>query len=720
MVINEAFIKDYLAYKAGRPLKLKELAKELKIPNSKYNHFRSMVKNMIDEGKLVRLRRGRIGIPSEMNLVVGPISIARTGIGTIYTESGEPIIVPKADTYTALDGDRVMVRIEHDDQDERFGRVIRIVERVERKILGVYYHGAGFNYVVPDDRKIGRDIYISRKPALGAREGDRVVVKISGWDDVYRNPEGDIIEVLGRPGDPGVDMLTVRRSYNLPEEFPQKVIDQAQAAVKYFSGNEIRRRRSFTRDIIYTIDPADAKDHDDAVSVSRTRQGYRLGVYIADVSHFVRPDTELDKEAFARGNSVYLPGMVIPMLPEAISNDLCSLRPNRRRLAYAILINFNKSGKMLGWEITEGVINSRARLSYEEVQEFFDTGRKNKRIARVADNLKLARQLAALLQKNRMAEGSLDFDLPEAKIVMNKKGEIIEIGSRVRLESHRLVEEFMLAANRAVALHVFRLAQKFLYRVHERPDNDKLEAFSYLVSTLGYRFPVSPEMKPIQFSRFLEKIKGKPEEEFLNELMLRSMMKAVYQPKNVGHFGLAFSHYTHFTSPIRRYPDLMVHRLLKQLKDGRYPPALSKRLDSILTHVGKHCSETERVAEAAERDAIKYKQVAYMANHIGDEYNGVISGILNFGFFVRLNELGAEGMVRLSNLDDDYYHYDERKFRLVGKQTGRVFRLGDPVKVGILSVDKLRNEINLFLVESKSKKRQVKKKKTWKKKRRRK
>jgi ribonuclease R len=437
-------------------------------------------------------------------------------------------------------------------------------------------------------------------------------------------------------------------------------------------------------------------------------------VYIADVSHYVRDGSLIDKEAFTRGNSIYLPGMVIPMLPEKLSNDLCSLKPNRRRLVYAAIIDFSPKGKMLNWEIVEGVINSKARLTYEEVQKFFDNGTQNDKIKRVVENLKTARELASILQNNRMSDGSLDFDLPEAKIVLNKKGEIIELGSRVRLESHRLVEEFMLAANRAVALHVFRLGQKFLYRVHDKPDLEKLEAFSELISSLGYSFPVSEHIRPIQFSRFLQKVRGKPEEEFVNELMLRSMKKAVYQPNNIGHFGLAFTHYTHFTSPIRRYPDLIVHRLLKKLVNGRYPDKLNKHLDSILTHVGHHCSETERAAETAEREAIRIKQVAFMADRLGEQYHGVISGILNFGFFVRLDDIGVEGMVRLSSLDDDYYNFDEKRFRLIGRKTGRIFKMGDSVEIGILAADTIKNRIDLYLVNpegtsGRSKKRKRKK-----------
>ncbi|MDH4155778.1 MAG: ribonuclease R [candidate division Zixibacteria bacterium] len=697
-------ILDFIRAESDHPMKVKELARALSIPNSQYLAFRKVVRQLLSSGQLVKLKRNRIGLASEMNIVVGKIQITRAGTGFLIMEgAGEDILIPQTELLTAFDSDQVMVRLTGHIGGRQAGSVIKIVERAARNIVGVFRKGKNLSFIVPDNPRIHRDIYIPPGADMEARDTEKVVAVLTAWDSPYLNPEGKVIERLGYPGDPGVDMLTVIRSFNLPEQFSPDLLEEADRAASVSFSEEHARRKDLTEECIYTIDPADAKDHDDAISVEATERGFRLGVHIADVSFFVTEGTSLDKEAIERGNSVYLPGMVIPMLPVVLSNDVCSLRVNQKRLAHSVTMDFDRKGKMLGWEIGDTVIKSRARLSYEQVQEFFDGDEKAVASRKVRQNLTVARELAQVLSKRRFSEGSLDFDLPESKIILNEKGEVLELGSHVRMESHRLVEEFMLAANRAVALEVFRNGQKMLYRVHGKPDKEKLENFSQLMSRLGYSFPVSDTVKPIQFARFLDRVKDAPEAEFINELLLRSMQKAVYQSENIGHFGLAFSHYTHFTSPIRRYPDLLVHRLLRRLKRGRYPASFAKRVGGIIDHVGQHCSETERVAEAAERQAIKVKQVSFMANHVGDEFEGVISGVTGFGFFVRLDRMGVEGMVRVSTIDDDYYHFDEKQYRLVGRRGGRVYRLGDKIRVGVLNVDKVKSEIDLFLPVDKKK-----------------
>ncbi len=700
MPFTQKKILDFIRSEISHPLKMKELAKAFSVSKREYPEFRKVVKELIFSGELVKLNRGRIGLVSEMDIIVGEISVNRNGIGFVPTQNEEEqdIMIPTTGMFTAMDGDKVMVRLGGFTSGRKTGTVIKVIDRADRNLVGIFHIGKAFNYVSPDNQKIHRDLYIPPKESNNAKDGEKVVVVLTCWDDPHLNPEGKITERLGYPHQKGVDMLTILKSYNLLNEFPEDVINFAEKVAKFPDKEQLADRVDLTKEMIYTIDPSDAKDHDDAISVEEITGGFRLGVHIADVSYYVQEKSILDKEALKRGNSVYLPGMVIPMLPEILSNDICSLKVNRRRLAHSINIFFDKKGNMLRWEIFDSIINSKAKLSYEDVQDFFDGKESPPKIKRVEENLIAARKLSQLLTKRRFSEGSLDFDLPESKIVMNKQGEVIELGHRIRLESHRLVEEFMLVANRAVAKEVSRLGQPLLYRVHGRPDMEKLEAFSIMMKRLGYRFPVSPEMKPIQFSRFLEKIKGVPEVDLINELMLRSMQKAVYQRKNIGHFGLAFNNYAHFTSPIRRYPDLLVHRLLRSLKNGKYPHAIGKDIKGIIDHIGTHCSETERKAEQAERQAIKVKQVGFMAQHVGDEFPGVISGVLGYGFFVKLDKLGAEGMVRISLLDDDYYHFDEKLYRFVGRRTEKIYRLGDKIKVIIVSVDKLKSEINLMPV----------------------
>ncbi|MFH1278034.1 MAG: ribonuclease R [Candidatus Eisenbacteria bacterium] len=704
MTPDKKRILDFVRRESDHPMKPKEIALALGIRSSGYARFRRALEELIAEGGLVRLKRGGIGPAEQLGLLVGKVSVNRLGTGFLEREGEEDLRIPAHDLGTALDGDQVLARRTGHRGGREEGAVVRVRERAPRNIVGVVSREGGITHVRPDNPRIHRDLFIPENERGDAEEGQKVVAALVRWDDPHRNPEGKITEVLGDVGEPGVDMRAILKEHGLPEVFPGDVLSEAERAAAVDTSEQQARRLDLTGECVYTIDPADAKDHDDAISIERIEGGYRLGVHIADVSHYVAPGTALDREAFHRGNSVYLPGMVVPMIPESLSNDVCSLRPNRRRLAHSVFIDYDRTGKALKWRFEDTVIRSKAKLAYEEVQEYFDSGVPKGGIERVAESLDLARELARLLARRRAEQGSLDFDLPEAKVILNKKGEVIELGHRVRLEAHRLIEEFMLAANRAVAYEVARKGQPFLYRVHDKPDMESIEAFSHMMHLLGYPFPVSKNMKPAHFSRFLERIKNAPESDFIHELMLRTMQKAVYQRENIGHFGLAFRHYTHFTSPIRRYPDLLVHRLLRELR-GRasFSPSFAQRITRTIDAVGTHCSATERAAEAAERQAVKVKQVQYMAKHVGEEFDGVISGTTPHGFFVRLAGLGVDGMVRLSSIDDDYYRYDEDRKKLVGRHGGRAFRMGDPIRVGVARADTLRGEIDLYLPEEESK-----------------
>ncbi len=710
MKITPQEIIQFIKAKSDHPMKMKELAHALALAGSEYAAFRKAVKALLESGELVKLNRGRIGIAEELSVRVGTLSVAKGGFGFVMTEgTPDDLFIPQSNLLTALDGDKVMARIDGKDGKRQTGTIIKVIERGIRNIVGVFKKSETFSFVVPDNKKIQRDIYIPLKLSKKAKDGQKVVCVITEWDDPFRNPEGEITEILGFLGQPRVDMMTVLKSYDLPEAFPQEVLNEAEiesAKLDEITGDD---RLDLTNGCIYTIDPFDAKDHDDAISVEKIENGFKLEVHIADVSHYVTEGSQLDKEAFTRGNSVYLPGMVVPMLPEILSNNICSLKVNKERLAHSIFIEFDIRGKMLNFSFADTIIQSKAKLSYEDVETYFVTGEVTTKIKKVQKNLDAARELAKILTYKRTVDGSLDFDLPESSIVLDKNGEVIELKAKIRLESHRLVEECMLAANQAVALHLFRNAQPFLYRVHEKPDTERLNEFSSLMKRIGFSFPVSDNMKPKQFSRFLEKVQHDPKADFINELLLRSMSKAVYQQENLGHFGLAFKHYTHFTSPIRRYADLVVHRLLRKLKNGKYPHAYAKKVSDYIDKVAKQCSATERVATKAERDAIKIKQISFMADRVGEEFNGVITGVMSYGFFVRLDEMGVEGMVRMSTIDDDYYVYDESHYRIVGKRHGTIYQLGDKVKVGILKVDATAAEMDLYAVMSENQKSKKKK-----------
>ncbi len=705
----KAFTEEIIKYvrnSATRPLRVRELAKEMGISDEEYRDFRKAVEGLMTEGRLISLKRGRLGLPEQVDLVIGRISITRSGTGFVGDENApegsskaEDILIPPQHLLTAMDGDRVSVRREGISRGRQLGAVVTVLERARHAIVGVFHRSPHFCFVDPDDRRMHRDIYIPAEETNSAKQGDKASVELFEWTDPYRNPEGKITEVLGKPGDPRVELEGIIHSYDLPTDFPAKVLREAKKSAQGFTPEEFKRREDWREKVIYTIDPASAKDHDDAVSVEETESGYRLGVHIADVSFFVQQGTALDAEAYGRGNSVYLPGRVIPMLPESLSNDLCSLKEHEDRLALSCIIDYDQDGNALDWRIADTVIRSRAKLSYEDAQSVFDGAPANDLAASMREPLLLAQTLARKIAARRFADGSLDFELSEARIDFDEEtGQIVALGIRKRLEAHRLVEEFMLAANKAVALTFSRASLPILYRVHDKPDPDKLKAFAELARSCGHKFPFSEHITPLMLQRFLKSIKGAPEEEYLNELALRSMKKAVYQEQNLGHFGLGFKHYTHFTSPIRRYADLVVHRSLREIKNGKYSVAYGQALNESLGTIGKHISGTERFAVEAEREAIKVMQVLFLEKHVGDEFSGVITGVVARGIFVRLSDVHAEGMVRVSSIDDDFYHFDSERHRLIGSRTRQVFRLGDSVRVTLVSVDAQRREIDLALV----------------------
>jgi len=700
MSIEQEQILKFLSTKASTPLKLRELAKKMEIPDEEYGSFRRKIRSMLRDGLIVKIKRGKIGLPDKANLVVGRLVSGRNGYGFVVPEDkSEDVYISGENVGNAFHGDKVVVRILRTRRGPaREGSIIKILKRAKQSLVGTYHKGKFFDYVEPDDRKIIKDIYIAPDNSKGASNGQKVVVSLLDWADVNMGPEGKIVEVLGYPNEPGMDILTLIKEFGLPLSFPEEMEQELDDLPERVEKKELQRRLDLRNKNCFTIDPVDAKDHDDAVSLEIKPNGnYLLGVHIADVSYYMKEDSDLDREALKRGTSIYLVDRVIPMLPEKLSNSICSLKPNRIRLTFSVILELTPQGERVGYEIKESVIKSKAKLNYDEVQKLFDTGQASKNVKGLEKDLLAMRNLSRKLLEKRLTKGGLDFDLPEAHVVLGKDGRVLDILEVARLESHRLIEEFMLLANRTVAEHVSRLAVPFLYRIHEEPDQDRMAAFSDFVSTLGYSFKVSGKIRPKKIQRFLKSLEGKPEESLINEILLRSLKKACYGPENIGHFGLAFPHYTHFTSPIRRYPDLLVHRLLKELQEGKYTFKRQSKLVRRLPKIGEITSERERLADEAERESIKIKQIEFLQDKLGEEYEGLISGVIPFGFFVRLKDLLAEGLVRVSSLDDDYYLFDERGKRWVGRRNRRVYKLGDRVKVQVIRVDKEQKEIDFVL-----------------------
>lgn len=695
---------DFMKNEAYKPMHEGELAQALNIQPGEMDQLLKVLMHLEKEGYVVKTRRGRYGLTEKMNLVLGHLEVHQRGYAFLIPEdeNRDDLFISHSDLNGALHGDRVIVRPKatplHDGKQE--GEVIRILKRANRKVVGTIEIGKNFCFVTPDDKRFYSDIYIPKDKANGARTGQKVVVKITEWPEKRRNPEGVVEEILGYTDEPGIDILSIIKKYDLPLDFPNKVKKQLEEIPDEVRDIDLEGREDFREKKIVTIDGEDAKDLDDAVCVERIPGGYRLGVHIADVSYYVKEKSPLDVEALKRGTSVYLVDRVIPMLPPKLSNGICSLNPHVDRLTMSVIIDFDENAQVKNYRITPGVIKTCERMTYTDVTKILEENDPEtiKRYDYLVDQFKLMEELAGKLTKKRFSRGSIDFNIDEAKVILDENGEAVDVVREERRISNRIIEEFMLAANEVIAEHMYWLKVPFVYRIHEVPNEEKMFALREFLHNLGYSIKGFKNIKPKSLQQILEKVKGRPEERLINTVLLRSLKRARYSEENVGHFGLAASFYTHFTSPIRRYPDLMIHRILREHLDGRLTADRQEKLNKIVAKVSKVSSERERIADEAERETADFKIAEYMSKHVGDVYDGVISGITTFGMFVELDNT-VEGLVHVSNLTDDFYHFQEKTISLLGERTGKVYKIGNHVKVRVTKVNIEQREIDFVLVD---------------------
>lgn len=717
------------------PMKLKELAMFLGVPKEQRKDLEEVLNELVASGKVGISKKGKYA-RSEVFAQTGIFSAHHRGFGFVTIEGRDgDLFVPPDDTGDAMDGDTVQVIIDENGRGGRAeARVLKVLKHANETLIGTFEKNKSFGFVIPDNPRITMDIFIPQGKENGAVSGHKVAVKLDTYATRNKNPEGHVQEILGHINDPGVDILSIVRAYGLPEEFPEDVMEEVSHAPEELSAEYVaeeigKNGRVDLRDVpMVTIDGEDAKDLDDAVSVSKeTINGetiYHLGVHIADVSHYVKEGTPLDAEAYKRGTSVYLVDRVIPMLPHRLSNGICSLNAGCDRLAMSCLMDIDEKGIIVGHKICESVVRIDRRMTYtavnaileakngtEEPQTDAPEKEKSKEKAEFAKKcleeyadfvpmFLLLDETARVLRKKRMARGAVDFDFPECKIILDAKGRPVEIRPYERNAATMLIEDCMLAANETVAEDYYWQQIPFLYRSHEKPDGEKIKRFGILINNFGYSIRLqNGELHPKEMQKLLEKAAGSPEEALLARLALRSMKQAKYTTECMGHFGLAANYYTHFTSPIRRYPDLQIHRIIKENLHGGLTKKRIAHYEKILPEVAIWTSSRERLADEAERETDKAKKVQFMKRHIGEEFTGVISGISNYGFYVELPNT-VEGMVRLANLDGDYYVFDEEHYELVGERTRKKFKLGQTVKIQVVSVDRYLKTIDFLPVRN--------------------
>ena len=679
-------LKSFFRKNPGSSFKTKEIARKMNIKDDiNYQLLKATLHQLLSEKFLSRNgKRYKLFTLPETNRLVGQFNLNEGGYGFVTPKNSKmgDIFIAARNIGNAFHGDKVEVVLFAKQTGKNLeGQITKVIERKRKEIVGQLKKSKSFYFVTPDDPKIHRDIYVESKNLQDSKTGDKVAVGNISWDDRMLNPVGKIVEVIGREGTLYSEVTSIAREFGIPVSFDKKSLQEAENLNAELTEEEISKRQDFRSKNVFTIDPVDAKDFDDALSIEELDNGnYRIGVHIADVSHYVKAGSSIDKEAAARGNSVYFVGKAISMLPEKLSNYLCSLVPQKDRLTFSVIFEMTNKGVLLNHKIAKTIINSKKRFTYEDVQKIIDIGEGD-----YSTEINLLNTLAKILRSKRMKEGSLEFFTPEVEFQLDESGKPTNILKKEITESNMLIEEFMLLANKTIAERIFSRGNiPFIYRVHDYPDEEKIQEFSRFVKSLGYSFNPKAGKAAGQFNNLMEQVKGTEEEGVINELAVRSMAKAVYSTKNIGHYGLGFKNYTHFTSPIRRYADLLVHRILDKTlisKTGKH-----YSLEN-LTKICEHISATERTAMEAERRSIKLKQLQFLKDKIGYEFSAVISGVMNYGIFVELTDILAEGLIRARDLEGDFYVLDERKYSLIGKRTKKQFRLGDKITVKLIRLD---------------------------------
>lgn len=697
-------IYDLICDDLYTPMKFKELAMLLQVPKERRDELRQILEALESEGKIYLSKRGKY-CRGEAKRLTGIFRASLKGFGFVVIEGEEQdIYIAEEDTNTAMDQDEVEVVITREpDGRSREGKIVRIVNRALTKVVGLYQvrKGKSYGFVIPDNQRLSSDIFVPVEYSKGAVDGHKVVVELTSYGDDRRSPEGKVVEIIGHINDPGTDILSIVKGYDLPLEFPEKVLNQAERVAKPVSEADRQGRQDLRDWQMVTIDGEDAKDLDDAVSIAREGDCYILGVHIADVTNYVQENSALDREAFKRGTSVYLVDRVIPMLPHTLSNGICSLNQGEDRLALSCIMKIDEKGRVVDHEIAETVIRVDQRMSYTSVKKILEDHdpKETKKYQELVPMFEEMSRLSKILREHRRIRGSIDFDFPETKMILDEKGRPLELQPYERNVATRMIEDFMLLANETVAEDYYWQELPFVYRTHEAPDEEKIRTLATFINNFGYSMHVGAnEVRPKEIQKLLAKVEGSPREAMISRLALRSMKQAKYTPENSGHFGLAAAYYTHFTSPIRRYPDLQIHRIIKDNIRGRMQEEKIVHYDKILPEVTKHASEMERRAEEAERETVKLKKVEYMQQHLGEIFEGVISSITKWGMYVELPNT-VEGLVHVANMRDDHYEYDENRYELIGAHTNKVYKLGQRIWIQVTGADRLLRTIDFEIAE---------------------